>query len=166
MHIRLCVSVTPFMSGEDTVKVIKATYPGIKISMALNKRIFKFMSYIIVKHIPISSEPVHIYFNARTVSPTADAPGYVIADDFNLTFATLSGTAFRLNGEVYKTKPGYYNGLVDAFDQMVFNIFSGNPPEWAATFGQISSMSKQSKVVNVYFMNGVTVHIPMSFFGE
>ena len=50
-----------------------------------------------------------------------------IADDFNLTFATLSGTAFRLNGEVYKTKPGYYNGLVDAFDQMVFNIFPEIP---------------------------------------
>ena len=165
MHIRLCVSVTPFMSGEDTMKVIKATYPGIKISMALNKRIFKFMTYII-KQVPTSGELVHIYFNARTVSPTADAPGYVVADDFNLTFATLSGTAFSLNGEVYKTKPGYYNGLVDAFDQMVFNIFSGNPPEWAATFGQIRNMSKMGKVANVYFMNGVTVHIPMSFFGE
>ena len=165
MHIRLCVSVTPFMSGEDTMKVIKATYPGIKISMALNKRIFKFMTYII-KQVPTSGELVHIYFNARTVSPTADAPGYVVADDFNLTFATLSGTVFSLNGEVYKTKPGYYNGLVDALDQMVYKIFSGNPPEWAATFGQIRNMSKQGAVVNVYFMNGVTVHIPMSFFGE
>lgn len=165
MNIRLCVSVTPFMSGEDTMKVIKATYPGIKISMALNKRIFKFMTYVI-KQVPTSGELVHIYFNARTVSPTADSPAQVIADDFNLTFATLAGNAFSLNGETYKTKPGFYNGVVDAFDHMVFRIFTGNLPEWASTFGEVRNMSKQRDVVNVYFVNGVTVHIPLSFFKE
>lgn len=163
MRVRLNIEVTPMMTGEETIAAIKEKYQGIKIDIDLNKKIFKYMTYIIkqviIKQVSTGSDKVFIYFYANY--ECTDHP-FLIADGFDVILGTSGGVVFLLNGQYYTVKHSF-DGTHEIVDSFIINICCGNIPDYLRPFGRIRNITKNNTTINVYFVNGAVLHIPLDF---